>query len=58
MTDVIAYPRNLDPAKRISLTGPCKVKWQDGFRRIIDERFPGRLASLMTTVTLQSPSSF
>ena len=33
MTDIIAYPRNLDPAKRISLTGPCKVKWQDGFRR-------------------------
>jgi hypothetical protein len=44
MTDIIAYPRNLDPAKRISLTGPCKVKWQDGFRRIIEERFPGRLA--------------
>ena len=44
MTDIIAYPRNLDPAKRISLTGPCKVKWQDGFRRVIEERFPGRLA--------------
>jgi hypothetical protein len=45
MTDIIAYPRNLDTARRISLTGPCKVKWQDGFRRIIEERFPGRLAS-------------
>lgn len=44
MTDIIAYPRNLDPARRISLTGPCKVKWQDGFRRVIEQRFPGRLA--------------
>ena len=48
-TEIIAYPRNLDPARRTSLTGPCKVKWQDGFRRIIEERFPGRLAMLMTT---------
>jgi hypothetical protein len=43
MTEIIAYPRNLDPAKRMSLTGPCKVNWQDGFRRIIEQRFPGRL---------------
>ena len=45
MDQIIAYPRNLDTAKRTSLTGSCKVKWQDGFRRIIEERFPGRLAS-------------
>jgi UDP-glucuronate 4-epimerase len=45
MTDIIAYPRHLDPGRRIALTGPCKVKWQDGFRRVIEERFPGRVAS-------------
>ena len=44
MDEIIAYPRNLDTARRTSLTGHCKVKWQDGFRRIIEERFPGRLA--------------
>jgi hypothetical protein len=43
MDQIIAYPRNLDPARRTSLTGPCTVRWQDGFRRIIEERFPGRL---------------
>ena len=42
MDEIIAYPRNLDTARRTSLTGHCKVKWQDGFRRIIEERFPGR----------------
>ena len=42
--NIIAYPRNLDPGKRNSLTGPCKVKWQEGFKRVIEERFPGRLA--------------
>jgi len=44
MTDIIAYPRNLDTVRRISLTGRCTVKWQDGFKRVIEERFPGRLA--------------
>src|SRR6202020_1472219 len=44
MDQIIAYPRNLDPARRTSLTGPCRVTWQDGFRRVIEERFPGRLA--------------
>jgi hypothetical protein len=44
MEDIIAYPRNLDPARRLSLTGPCAVTWQSGFKRIIEERFPGRLA--------------
>ena len=43
MDQIIAYPRNLDPARRTSLTGPCTVTWRDGFRRIIEERFPGRL---------------
>jgi nucleoside-diphosphate-sugar epimerase len=44
MTDIIAYPRNLDTARRTALTGPCRVTWQEGFRRIIEERFPDRLA--------------
>ncbi len=45
MTDIIAYPRNLDTARRTALTGSCRVRWQEGFRRIIEERFPGRLAA-------------
>ena len=44
MTDIIAYPRNLDTVRRTALTGPCKMTWQEGFSRIIEERFPGRLA--------------
>jgi nucleoside-diphosphate-sugar epimerase len=45
MTDIIAYPRNLSPEKRLSLTGPCKIKWQDGFKRIVEQRYPGRMAA-------------
>ena len=55
--EIIAYPRNLDTARRTSLTGPCKVKWQDGFRRIIEERFPGRLAQAVTTTGRQHRST-
>lgn len=29
-----------DPTKRISLTGPCKVSWKDGFRRTLAELYP------------------
>jgi nucleoside-diphosphate-sugar epimerase len=32
-----------DHTKRSSLTGPCKVGWQEGFRRILAQRFPERL---------------
>ena len=42
--EIIAYPRDLDNARRTSLAGECKVKWPEGFRRMIEERFPGRLA--------------
>jgi nucleoside-diphosphate-sugar epimerase len=31
-------------AKRSSLTGPCRVGWREGFRRIVAERFADRLA--------------
>jgi nucleoside-diphosphate-sugar epimerase len=33
-----------DVTKRSALTGPCTVGWRDGFRRIVEERFPDRLA--------------
>jgi UDP-glucuronate 4-epimerase len=35
-----AYPRATDNTKRVSLVGECSVKWQDGFRRVLAERFP------------------
>ncbi len=35
-----AYPRATDNSKRVSLVGECKVKWQDGLRRVLTERFP------------------
>ncbi|MET0628866.1 MAG: NAD(P)-dependent oxidoreductase [Acidimicrobiia bacterium] len=35
-----AYPRATDNTKRVSLVGECTVKWQDGFRRVLAERFP------------------
>jgi nucleoside-diphosphate-sugar epimerase len=34
-----------DVTKRRALTGPCKVGWREGFRRILDERFADRLVS-------------
>jgi len=38
--EATAYPRATDNSKRISLVGECRVKWQDGFRRVLAERFP------------------
>ena len=35
-----AYPRATDNSKRVSLVGECQVKWKDGFRRVLAERFP------------------
>ncbi len=29
-----------DPTRRASLTGPCKVGWRDGLRRVVEERPP------------------
>jgi len=29
-----------DATKRKSLVGPCRVKWKDGFRRMLAERYP------------------
>lgn len=34
------YPRATDNSKRVLLVGPCKVGWQEGFRRVLAERFP------------------
>lgn len=33
----------VDPALRKKLAGPCKVKWQDGIRQILETRFPGSI---------------
>jgi nucleoside-diphosphate-sugar epimerase len=35
-----AYPRATDNSRRVSLVGECKVKWQDGFRRVLRARHP------------------
>jgi hypothetical protein len=32
-----------DPSKRISITGPCKVHWRDGFRRTAAHFYPDRI---------------
>jgi nucleoside-diphosphate-sugar epimerase len=32
-----------DVTKRAALTGPCRVGWREGFRRIVEARFPDRL---------------
>lgn len=32
-----------DPAKRISITGPCRVDWHDGFRDMAADYFPDRV---------------
>jgi nucleoside-diphosphate-sugar epimerase len=32
-----------DPTKRIAITGPCRVPWQDGFRQAAEQRFPDRV---------------
>lgn len=29
-----------DPTKRRSITGPCKVSWKEGFRRLYEDRYP------------------
>jgi nucleoside-diphosphate-sugar epimerase len=34
-----------DPTKRISITGPCKVHWREGFRRTAESLYPGRITS-------------
>jgi nucleoside-diphosphate-sugar epimerase len=31
-----------DPTKRASITGPCRVHWRDGFRRMVEHRYPDR----------------
>lgn len=38
--EATAYPRATDNSRRVSLVGECQVKWQDGFRQILKERFP------------------
>ena len=40
-----------DVSKRLSITGPCKVSWRDGIRRVFEER---NASQLMSTITGQS----
>jgi nucleoside-diphosphate-sugar epimerase len=37
-----------DNAKRLSITGPCKVSWREGFRRTVAHRFPDASANRET----------
>ncbi len=30
-----------DPTKRLGLTGPCRVDWREGMRRVVEARSPG-----------------
>jgi nucleoside-diphosphate-sugar epimerase len=32
-----------DPTKRLSITGPCRVHWRDGFRRVAAHFYPDRV---------------
>lgn len=32
-----------DVTKRLSITGPCKTRWQDGLRQVIEELHPGMI---------------
>jgi nucleoside-diphosphate-sugar epimerase len=34
-----------DPTKRISITGPCKVDWREGFRRTAESLYPDRVTT-------------
>jgi nucleoside-diphosphate-sugar epimerase len=33
-----------DPAKRRSITGPCRIGWREGLRRLAAQRFPDRVS--------------
>jgi nucleoside-diphosphate-sugar epimerase len=34
-----------DHAKRRAITGPCQVGWRDGFRRLAEQCYPGRVGA-------------
>jgi nucleoside-diphosphate-sugar epimerase len=34
-----------DPTKRISITGPCRVGWREGFRRMAEHYYPQRVVT-------------
>ena len=37
-----------DVSKRLSITGPCKVSWRDGIRRVFEERHANQSKSTIT----------
>jgi hypothetical protein len=34
-----------DHTKRAAITGPCRVHWRDGIRRVAEQLYPDRVAS-------------
>ena len=34
-----------DPTKRISITGPCRIGWREGFRRMAEHYYPDRVTA-------------
>jgi len=34
-----------DHAKRAAITGPCRVHWRDGLRRVVEQLYPDRIRS-------------
>ncbi len=34
----------VDPARRRTITGPCRVSWRDGLRRVLEELYPDRVS--------------
>ncbi|MEZ4282847.1 MAG: NAD(P)-dependent oxidoreductase [Myxococcota bacterium] len=33
----------VDPTRRKAITGPCRVSWRDGIRRVLEELYPDRV---------------
>lgn len=33
----------VDPTRRLAITGPCRVGWRDGIRRVLEELYPDRV---------------
>lgn len=40
VTPEVSGNRPSDPARRLALTGPCRVDWRDGIRRMIEQLHP------------------
>ena len=38
-----------DPARRKAITGPCRVPWREGIRRVLEELYPDRVRPVAAT---------